>query len=399
MSFLKVRFGILIIAAALCYFPAQAQQLCSELFVNDSTIPEELMDNNVFPLFRKAFELQPQLLATLTDVLLAQARHHLIRDNTSFREIEEYDTITQQTYKVLVINPGLTKLGKFAEFIQKKYGATVVFNPAKLIQFNGAAAVTFATLLSNGSISNSLFFINSDHIIGGPSFRYLRDISVLHELKHLNIFQQMINRNPLPFYGEVQIIKGVLPQDPAPDYRPYARYLSLSELKTYHTQIKGQITQLRGAIRRNQSAAEQNLHLAQLKQVTEMLGIVSARISYFVNLLADPQHLSFAISREAFDILTVVITYENEGNTILYTLPLVGVTNASDIFLVRELYAVQVKWLQETALITNQQTLQVWKLLVEFTNTQDITRRLALLDEMQRAMNPTALLQAPTNPF
>ncbi len=390
------RFGLFALIAVLCYLPASGQQSCSEIFVKSPAVNDYLADEDVFPLFQKAFEVRPELLGSLSELVLSQAHQHLINGNVSFKESKEWDAQTNQNYKILVIIPGSSNLGQFAEFILKNYGARVVFNPAKMLQFNAGAAVTFPSLLKDGKISNALFYLNFNHILKAASLRYSRDILILHETRHLDIFLQMTKREPSPFYGEAQVIKGVLPNDPAPDFAVYANYVSFSELKTYHTQIKQQITILRKAIRSNQPTSEQDMLLNKLFHSMDTLNIVSARISYFLDLLREINHTSFEVVLEAFDIATVKVTYETRDTEILLTFPLVGAKNSQDPLL-RELFNDQASWLYETTHVANRQSHQAQQLLKEVKKTSETDRRVELLDQMQKTLGTTTIIPPRPN--
>ncbi len=282
MIIMRLIFAII---AILGHFPAMAQQSCADLFVKTPPPSEFLASEDISPLFHDAFAMRPDLLGPLSDELLAQARQHLYNENISFREFQEWDSLTHRNYRVLVISPGPSKLGQFAEFIYKKYEAVAVFNSAKLLLLNAGAAVTLPTSLENGGVSNTLFYLNFKHILGGSSSRYFRDLMILHEIRHLDIFAGMINRVPSPLYGEAQVLRGAPPQDPAPNYAPYSTFLSFSELKTYHTEIKEQITALRKSVRLNQPANDQTRLLGQLFKSVDALNVVSARVIHFLYLL------------------------------------------------------------------------------------------------------------------
>ncbi len=107
--------------------------------------------------------------------------------------------------------------------------------------------------------------------------------------------------------------------------------------------------------------------------------------------------MSFEIVQDAFNIPALKITYQTEDTKILVTLPLVGAKDRTDPQL-GKLYEEQGQWIYQTAVEANSQTRQVEQLIRDFQNTANVARRVELLDQMQQAMNPTALVQPLRRP-
>ncbi|HEX4924436.1 MAG TPA: hypothetical protein VFV50_10130, partial [Bdellovibrionales bacterium] len=135
----------------------------------------------------------------------------------------------------IVFSPnGTHPVNRLAKDISEKHGGTLVwFDPAYLIRTGAAAA----------------YSQSGPQLLVGRSFVLnlsLREVELIHELRHSKDFQNELKRILSPYYGRALAQKGDLPGQGA---QTYDRYIAFTEMNAYFESVRIQLAKLKRAIR------------------------------------------------------------------------------------------------------------------------------------------------------
>lgn len=129
---------------------------------------------------------------------------------------------------------------RLGEQVQARYGAEVIFSPHALGR--GVASVG----RDETRARPSRLFVDFDTAFG--LVRPLRNLALLHELRHLAIAARLPRRRPDPFHGFFRIIEGRLAGEANPDAQCYGPTLYFEECETCRDYVRQRATRFLGRL-------------------------------------------------------------------------------------------------------------------------------------------------------
>jgi hypothetical protein len=369
---------------------SEAQQ-CFELFRLPSQGPQKSVivtsgaDPNDF--VSKAYELvkeDPSQLAAKVAEFIEIGKLFLDSEGV------QYKVLHGSHFEVIQVTASqATPLNRFALLMQKKYRTKIIFDPATLIKDGSTAYMQEAdsTLVSAYSFLGLPF----NNIVNAGTTRFLRDTNVLHELRHLEMYRSQIDRVPNPLYGDVEVKDGFLPDDLNGPIRGYENYMSFSELKTYHTQIKQELTQLRSLVRRHQSPMKILEIQNQIVTKWIYLSSLAFKTSYVAKLLEETTDSKITYKLGPGEVVIATIeTTASHPPQLEVSLPLIrskGLNDPQNAHLLK----IQTQWLLQTTENVLQQTAGTLQYIFKIQDIDLDSSHIYLIDEIQRGLNVIGL--------
>ncbi len=244
---------------------AQAMSTCESVFrpveVHSAAEPElEKRLDRIEQLIGQSSEFRAER-GELDDEALAKTMRASGRDVLSKTDTRWGQSVGGELDLISVA--GKSVLNRLARQIEKAYGASLIIWPEHLVVTGGRAGIVDVTFSGK---KTSMLLLGASGLKRALTGRdLLRDISVLHELRHLKVLSQLKNKEPGAFYGNILAISGRIRDVSHPDFMDYSTYLSFDECLTFHQQAKQAILELR---RRSQAGAAQS----EIDSAMESLG-------------------------------------------------------------------------------------------------------------------------------
>jgi hypothetical protein len=368
---------------------AQAQQQCLDIFtkspieIQASANASELMGS-----LHEEARLNPEVLPQFTYELIRIASNYLARNGVLYTVRQKNDL-----FPYIEIIPGTaTAINRFALMVMDKYNAAVMFDPASLIKFGYEAFVINDLYHTTFNHPLSLF-LGMDLKSMLDSNRLLRDTTVLHELRHLDLHRNLRLRKPHPLFGDLTM-EGDLFRDPHPHVAAYKEFLSFSEIKTFHTQAKEELTKLRFLIRRKAPVQDVLKSIADTRHVVEILVVLTYRVRFAIKNINEFQidaSTEIKTYLETDNIIYRSVTYKKGTDSELtLRLPLIhsrGLLDPRN----DDLFKAQMIWLYKTNNNAIQQASSALKSLDLLQEAQTIQIAVDLIDQAQKNLSPTQL--------
>lgn len=225
---------------------------------------------------------------------------------------------------MLEILPGQNSdLNKLAFEIQSAYDGHLFVWPAKIIEQPNRLSFVSTVTKSSGKTAPFLS-IGLRSLLGEQ--RLLRNINILHELRHMRQMANLKNRIESPFYGSITALKGKVPDPNNPDFEAYSTYLSFDEILTYRAESRQHILSLKKSLR-GSDQKEINLQTSTLASSLTYLYLVSSRSKHASVFLRDyiSKHIDKIVFSEDRGIVIATIRDVKHLDSVLeFEIPLVN---------------------------------------------------------------------------